>query len=198
MRSTRRPDQVLPPAARAGPVGSCGRLVARTTRHPARSFLRRARACLGLPLAGAANDLRPSMQRGGAELVKRSREPEPDPRMLEETGSDSPGTSPAVEGPPLARWTRKQEVGMPQPYELFHRNRTTSCESVGQEVVTAQPYELSHEDRTTSCRPVEQGVDTAQPYELFHGNRTTSCKTGGLPKCSYKYHGLISSSTGTE
>ena len=90
--------------------------------------------------------MRPSMQRGGAELVKRSREPEPDPRMFEETGSDSPGTSPAVEGPPLARWTRlgKQEVGMPQPYELFHRNRTTSCESVGQEVVTAQPYELSH------------------------------------------------------
>ena len=71
---------------------------------------------------------------------------------------------------------------MPPPYELFHLNRTTSCESVGQEVVTAQPYELSHEDRTTSCRPVEQGVDTAQPYELFHGNRTTSCKTDGLPK----------------
>ena len=71
---------------------------------------------------------------------------------------------------------------MPQPYELFHRNRTTSCEDVGQEVVTAQPYELSHGDRTTSCRTVEQEVDTAQPYELFHGNRTTSCKTDGLPK----------------
>ena len=52
----------------------------------------------------------------------------------------------------------KREVDMSQPYELFHRNRTTSCENV------------------------EREGDAAQPYELFHGNRTTSCKIDGLPK----------------
>ena len=113
--------------------------------------------CWADSTAGAANDLRPSMQRGGAELVTRSREPEQDPRMFDETGSDSPGTSPAVEGPPLARWTRKQEVDMPQPYELFHRNRTTSCESVGQEVVTAQPIDVRElwfsTGSVSNCRP---------------------------------------------
>ena len=151
-------------------------------------------------------------RRGGPGMVlvhaaRRGRDDEAAPRARAEPASARgdrvgiAGNAPFGERAAVAL-AREQEVGVTQPYELIHRDGTTSCENSGhgggrngvslmnypkgieQQAADplSKPYELSHRGRTTSCRTVEQGVGTAQPYELFHGNRTTSCKTGRLRK----------------